>query len=251
MFRLDGKTAVISGGAQGIGRGIAEVLSEAGADVFFCDVNEIQGQQTAEELTRKVRRPVHFVRADVTEPSQMQAFIDTAVMHTGRVDIVCNNASCTTGPQSDVVTGTDEEWQRNFAIGLLGMRHLTAAAIPHMIDSGGGAVIVISSIQALAGCPTSAAYSSIKAAQIGFVKSVAYDYGPRNIRANAICPGPIAVWYSPRPGSSAHEWQKAQTMLGRTAAPRDIGYAALYLASDEASFVTGAVLPVDGGWTAK
>jgi 3-oxoacyl-[acyl-carrier protein] reductase len=250
VFRLDGKTALISGGAQGIGRGIGEVLADAGAVVYFCDLDEATGRQTEAEL-RERSAGVTFVRADVSRPEQMKVFVATAREQTGRIDIVCNNASYTTGPQTALVDSTDQEWDQNIAIGLMGARFLTAAAIPHMISGGGGSIIVVSSIQAVTGCPSSAAYTTVKAAQLGFVRSIAADYGPHNIRANAICPGPIRVRYSPEPGSAGHEWQKAQTMLGRTGVPRDIGYAALYLASDEGAFVTGAILPVDGGWTAK
>jgi NAD(P)-dependent dehydrogenase (short-subunit alcohol dehydrogenase family) len=132
----------------------------------------------------------------------------------------------------------------------MGMQYLSAAALPRIIDQKGGAMVVISSIQALVGCASSTAYSTMKAAQIGFMKSAACDYGKYNIRVNAICPGPITVWYSPAPGSDLYNWQVNNTMLKRVAKPREIGNAALFLASEEGSFVTGAVLPVDGGWTA-
>jgi NAD(P)-dependent dehydrogenase (short-subunit alcohol dehydrogenase family) len=120
-----------------------------------------------------------------------------------------------------------------------------------MLQQKQGSIVNIASIQALVGCPTSVAYTSMKSAMLGLTVSTAYDYGSQNIRANAICPGPIQTRISPKPGETSYQWQCDQTMLGRVGYPREIAYAALFLASDEASFVTGAVIPVDGGWTAK
>lgn len=249
MFRMDGKTVLITGGAQGIGYGIAEVMVEAGAHVFLCDLDAEKGEAAAAALRAQGGR-AEFFAADVTSPRQVAGFVEYAAGRTGRIDVLCNNASWTSGPQHDVANATDEEWEQNFRVGLMGTQYATQSALPHMIRQKSGSVIVISSIQALAGCPSSAAYTSIKAAQLGFVRSAAFDYGPHNIRVNAVCPGPIQVGYSPKPGSAGYDYQVRSTMLRRVGQPREIGHAVLYLASDEASFVTGAVLPVDGGWTA-
>jgi NAD(P)-dependent dehydrogenase (short-subunit alcohol dehydrogenase family) len=119
-----------------------------------------------------------------------------------------------------------------------------------MIQQRRGSIIITSSIQGMVACPNSVSYTTVKAGLIGFTKSAACDYGKYNIRVNAISPGPISVGYSPKPGEPAHTYQINNTFLGRVGMPREVGYAALYLASDESSFVTGTVLPVDGGWTA-
>jgi NAD(P)-dependent dehydrogenase (short-subunit alcohol dehydrogenase family) len=250
MFRLNGKTAIVSGASQGIGQGIAQVLAEAGAHVFLCDIKDEAGEQAAATL-RENGFAATYQRADVTRPQDTAAVASAALSQTGRVDIVVNNASCTTGEQHRFDEATDAEWQMNIEIGLLGTRNLTVACLPAMMKQQSGSIIVISSAQGLVGCPASGPYSVIKTAQVGFVRSAAYDYAKHNIRVNAICPGPITVWYSPKEGSPGYDFQIQSTLLGRRGEPRDIGYAALYLASDEANYVTGAVLPVDGGWTAK
>ena len=120
-----------------------------------------------------------------------------------------------------------------------------------MLERKAGSIVNIVSIQAMVGCPTSVAYTTAKAGLLGYTLSAAYDYGSRNVRVNAICPGPIQTRISPKPGEPAYQWQCDQTMLGRVGYPREIAMAALFLASDEASYITGAVIPVDGGWTAK
>jgi len=250
VFSLSGKTVLVTGAAQGIGYGIAEVAAEAGAHVFTCDLDVVTGEAAAAEL-REAGRQVQFRAADVSSRKQVQDFIDFAVAATGRIDSLINNAAFTTGPQNNVVGATDQEWERNFRIALMGTQYCTQAVLPHMMQQRSGSILVISSVQALAACPDSTAYTSIKAAQLGFVRSAAHDYGKHNIRVNAICPGPIKVGYSPQQGSPALEWQISRTMLGRVGLSREIGYAAAFLASDESSYITGATIPVDGGWSAK
>jgi NAD(P)-dependent dehydrogenase (short-subunit alcohol dehydrogenase family) len=120
-----------------------------------------------------------------------------------------------------------------------------------MLARKNGSIVNVVSIQAMVGCMTSVSYTSIKAALLGYTLSAAYDYGPQNIRVNSLCPGPIQTRISPRPGESHYEWQRSQTMLGRVGYPKEVAYAATFLASDEASYITGVTLPVDGGWTAK
>jgi NAD(P)-dependent dehydrogenase (short-subunit alcohol dehydrogenase family) len=120
-----------------------------------------------------------------------------------------------------------------------------------MIVQEKGSIVNVVSIQAMVGCPTSVAYTATKAALLGYTLSAAYDYGPRNIRVNSLCPGPIQTRISPKPEEPHYKWQCDQTVLGRVGYPREVAWAALFLASDEASYVTGATLPVDGGWTSK
>jgi NAD(P)-dependent dehydrogenase (short-subunit alcohol dehydrogenase family) len=143
-----------------------------------------------------------------------------------------------------------EEWERNCRITLMGAASFIKTTLPFMLPQKSGSIINISSIQGMVGARQSAAYTSIKHALIGLTRSVAYDFGPQNIRCNALCPGPITVRYSPPPGSDFHKLQISKTMLNRTGHPHEIASAALFLASDESSYITGAVLPVDGGWTA-
>ena len=114
-----------------------------------------------------------------------------------------------------------------------------------------GAIVNIASIQALVGCPASVAYAASKSALLGFTLSAAYDYGRYNIRVNAVCPGAIQTRISPRPDDPFYDWQCRQTLLGRVGDPKDVAWAALFLASDEAAYITGGMLAVDGGWTSK
>ncbi len=250
MFNLAGKTAIVTGASSGIGRAIAQTYAKAGATVYMCGLEAELGNAVAAEIQTS-GGSAHYFAVDISDADATRELVESAGIATGRIDILCNNASYTTGQQHDVIGASDEEWQRNIAVGIMGMHYCTQAALPWMIKGGGGSIIVISSIQALAACASSAPYTTVKAAQLGFVLSAACDYGKHNIRVNAICPGPIQVDYSPKPGTPGYQYQVDQTLLGRVGQPTEIAHAALYLASDEASFVTGITMPVDGGWTAK
>lgn len=249
MERLRGKVAIVTGGSNGIGKAISEIFAEEGARVVIADIETESGERTAAEIVRKGGNAV-FCRTDVGSVADASATVSLAAGNSGRVDILCNNAAYIT-EWNDIIGSTAEEWERAFRVNLMGAYNLTKEVLPLMLREKQGSIVNIASIQALVGCPTSVAYTSMKSAMIGLTLSTAYDYGPQNIRANAICPGPIQTRISPKPGEASYQWQCDQTMLGRVGCPREIAYAALFLASDEASFVTGAVIPVDGGWTAK
>lgn len=250
MFSLTSKTAIVTGGGTGIGKAIATAYANAGANVFICGLDPASGHETVASIA-SAGGSAAFTALDLGDAEATRAFVLSAGEATGRIDILCNNASHTSGAQHAVLEAPPEEWESNIRVGLLGMQYCTQAALPWMIKARSGSIIVISSIQALAACASSAPYTTIKAAQLGFVKSAACDYGKYNIRVNAICPGPIQVDYSPKPGSEGHVYQVSQTLLGRVGEPEEIANAALYFAADESSFVTGVTLPVDGGWTAR
>lgn len=249
MDRLKGKVAIVTGGANGIGRAISEVFAEEGAWVLVVDVEDGAGNDTAAGICGRGGRAA-YCHADVSLPEDAARAVRTAAAVTGRIDVLCNNAAYL-GKFHAVLESTAEEWDRCIRVALMGTHHFTKETLPYMIPHRQGSVINIVSIQALAGCMTSVSYTATKAALLGYTLSAAYDYGPHNIRVNSLCPGAIQTRISPQPGSSHFEWQCNQTMLGRVGEPREIAYAALFLASDEASYVTGATLPVDGGWTAK
>jgi NAD(P)-dependent dehydrogenase (short-subunit alcohol dehydrogenase family) len=174
---------------------------------------------------------------------------DVAAALNGRVDVLCNNAAYV-GPGHALALATEEEWERCYRISLLGTQRFIAAALPYMVRQQNGSIINIASVQGLVAGRDSAAYTSIKHAIIGLTRSVAYDYGAQNVRVNAICPGAIQTRISPKPGDELYQRQIDKTFLGRTGTPREVAHAALFLASDAASYVTGAAIPVDGGWTA-
>jgi len=240
VITLDNKVAIVTGGAHGIGRAIAEIFGLAGALVIIADIEPATWYEELANIT--------FVQADVADPADVQRVIKTAA-YNGHIDILCNNAAYV-GPGHASADATDEEWDRCFRVSLLGTQRFTAAVLPHMVRQQSGSIINIASVQGLVAGRDSAAYTSIKHAIIGLTRSVAYDYGPHNIRANAICPGAIETRISPPPGSELHQRQLAKTFLGRTGTPEEVAYAALFLASDAASYITGAAIPVDGGWTA-
>ena len=248
MNRLSGKTAVVSGGAKGIGQAIAQMFAEEGAWVLILDT-DADGEETVESI-RDSGGAGMFYRADVADEAAVTSAVKLTAAERNGIDIVCNNAAYL-GPGHAVLESTREEWTSCIQVSLMGTHHVTKAALPHMLQKTSGSIINISSIQALTGCPDSIAYTATKSALLGYTLSAAYDYGKQNIRVNAICPGPIQTRISPKPGTGHYEWQVGNTMLGRVGSAREIGAAAVFLASDEASYITGVMLPVDGGWTAK
>ena len=235
MIKLKGKVAIVTGGAHGIGRAIAETFAKCGAQVVVADIEDAAMPQ--------------FVRADVSSPADVRAVIGAALSINGRIDVLCNNAAYL-GRGHGALDATKDEWRRCFEVSLMGAQHLTRGVLPYMIAQRSGSIINISSIQGIAAARDSVAYTSVKHGLIGFTRSVAYDYGPHNIRCNAICPGAIRTRISPPEGSELHQRQISKTFLGRTGLPQEVAAAALFLASDAASYITGIALPVDGGWSA-
>jgi len=233
MINLQGKVAIVTGGANGIGRAIAAIFKDAGAQMVVADIEEAPGA----------------VRADVSSVEDVERAVAAAAAINGRIDVLVNNAAYL-GNAHAALDATDEEWERSFAVSLMGAQYFTQAVLPYMIAQRSGSIINISSVQGIAAARNSVAYTSVKHGLIGFTRSVAYDYGPHNIRANAICPGAIRTRVSPPEGSELHQRQIEKTFLGRTGEVNEVAWAALFLASDAASYITGAVIPVDGGWSA-
>jgi NAD(P)-dependent dehydrogenase (short-subunit alcohol dehydrogenase family) len=244
MITLENKTAIVTGASHGIGRAIALMFDRAGAEVTLFDIDDAAGQLVAAEMTHG-----RFVHCDVASALDVQRAVDQAASASGRIDVLCNNAAFL-GSAHALLESTDEEWEKCYRVSLLGTQNCTRAALPYMLRHKSGSVINISSVQGLVAARNSAAYTSVKHALIGFTRSVAYDYGPQNVRVNAICPGAIRTRTSPPIGSELHQRQIGKTFLGRTGEVNEIAWAALFLASDAASYITGVALPVDGGWTA-
>jgi NAD(P)-dependent dehydrogenase (short-subunit alcohol dehydrogenase family) len=248
MNRVRDKVAIVTGGANGIGRAISELLAEEGARVLVADIEHPSGSEAVAEIQANGGR-AEFCRTDVSLPDEVNRAVGMAAAWNGRIDILCNNAAYLSEDFHAALESTQEEWRKCIDVALLGTHYFTKAALPYMIAQKSGSIVNVVSIQAMEGMMTSAAYTATKAALLGYTMSVAYDYGPHNIRVNSLCPGPIQTRISATPGGVHYRWQCDQTTLGRVGQPREVAWAALFLASDEASYVTGATLPVDGGWT--
>ncbi len=246
MITLENKVAIVTGAAHGIGRAIAELFVEAGAHVLASDLDEGAWSTLPSGNSGGSGR---LMRGDAAMPDDIRKVVDVAAAINGRIDVLCNNAAYL-GPGHAAGEATEEEWERCYRVSLLGTQRFIAAVLPYMIRQQNGSIINIASVQGLVGARNSAAYTSTKHAIVGLTRSVAYDYGPQNVRANALCPGAIQTRISPKPGDELYRRQIGKTFLGRVGTPREVAYAALFLASDAASYITGAAIAVDGGWTA-
>jgi 3-oxoacyl-[acyl-carrier protein] reductase len=248
MNRLHDKIAIVTGAAHGIGRAIAEQFAQQGAAILVADIDETAGEETA-AIIRARGQAASFIKTDVANEDHVAHAVKLAGSSRGRIDILCNNAGLIIG-WHDIQNADAEEWDRSYRINLMGATHFTKHTLPFMLPHKAGSIINISSVQGIVASRQSPAYATMKHALIGLTRNIAYDFGPQGIRCNAICPGPIRVRYSPEPGTELHQRQISKTMLGRTGEPVEVAHAAVFLASEESSYVTGAILPVDGGWTA-
>jgi len=250
MDRVKGKVAIVTGGANGIGKAICELFAEEGAWVLIADIEEGPGQETVRSI-RAAGGQAEFCRADVSNQEDVKRAVAMAAAHNGRIDILCNNAAYLGPDFHAAVESTDMEWRKCIDVALMGTHYFTKAALPYMIAQKQGSIVNVVSIQAMEGMMTSVAYTATKAALLGYTMSVSYDYGQQNIRINSLCPGPIQTRIGADPADPHYKWQCDQTTLGRVGYPKEVAWAALFLASDESSFVTGITLPVDGGWTSS
>jgi len=250
-MRLENKVALISGGARGMGAAEARMFAREGAKVVIGDVLEAEGRQVEAEIN-EVGGECLFLRLDVTSESDWQKAVETAVARFGKLDILVNNAGVVArGVLEDT---TSEEWDRVMNINAKGVFLGTKAAIPEMRKAGGGSIVNISSMSGMVGQPNiQPVYNASKGAVRIFTKSVAVQYAKEGIRVNSVHPGAVDTPMSAERQADPEAQREtiAHIPLGRTAQPEEVAYGVLYLASDEASFVTGSELVIDGGTIAQ
>ena len=252
-MKLKNQVALITGAAQGIGRAIAILFAKEGAKIAVNDINREGGDQTVTEI-RKAGGEAVFVFGDVSKSVDVEKMVNATVKSYGKLNILVNNAAVDV---RGLVTEMPEEvWDRTMDVIAKGTFLCTKYAIPEMIKQGGGSIVNIVSQSAFSVSYGSCAYCASKAAQLNLTKSTAWDYGSKNIRANAICPGPIKTDLMRRyletfkdPALAEHIIT-LRTPLHKWGTTEDVARLALYLASDESSFMTGAALIIDGGETA-
>ena len=250
-MRLENKVAVVTGGAQGIGQAIVQKFVAEGARVALLDIDEPRGRAEAERHGDAVR----FIRCDITREADVAAAIAGTVEAFGTVDILVNNAGVNT--YFDATTMTEDEWEKVFAVDLKGAWLCCKHALPHMREQGSGAIVNIASIHAFMTTYNQFPYAAAKSGMVGMTRSLALDFGKHQIRVNAICPGWVRTqlvdeWLELQPeGKAAEQRVLDQQPLGRMAAPMEIANFVAFVASDEASFMTGAALLIDGGLSAR
>lgn len=255
MDRLKGKVAIITGAALGLGRATALRMAEEGASVALLDMAEKEGQALAQELTGR-GLPARFWRCDVSQEAEVARVIGEVAQHFGRLDVLVNNAGVS-GANKPTHEITEAEWDWVQAINVKGVFFCTKHAIPHLKQAGGGSIINLSSIYGLVGGADVPPYHASKGAVRLMSKTDALIYAPDKIRVNSVHPGfiwtPMVEHHLSAMGD-VEEGRKATDALhplGHIGEPDDIAWGCVYLASDEAKFVTGSELVIDGGYTAR
>ena len=252
MFRLDKKTAIITGGGSGIGKAIAEVFAKQGAQVYVLDMDEKGGTATVDEI-RSDKGEAVFLKCNVAAQKEVKAIVAEIAQKQGAIDILVNNAGIAHIGQAD--TTSEEDFDRIVSVNIKGVYNCLHAVIPYMKEKG-GVILNMASVAALVGIPDRFVYSTAKGAVAAMTLSVAKDYLKDHIRCNSISPArvhtPFVDGYLSKtyPGQEAEMYEKLSKTqpIGRMAKPVEIAHLALYLCSDEASFITGCDYPIDGGF---
>ncbi len=245
MIDLCGKAAIVTGGARGIGRAVVLRLARQGADVVFIDRGPAEASDATRSDVEELGRRCIWTDGDVTDPEAMPALVARTMEEFGRVDILVNNAGIT---RDDLIMRmTIDDWRRVLEVNLFGAFYATKAVLRPMLKARAGRIVNIASVSGQAGQAGQANYSSSKAALIGLTKATAREVASRGITCNAVAPGFVETPLTQDLPAELQETIKKQTPLGRFGTPEEIAYAVAFLASDEAAYITGQVLGVDGG----
>jgi len=254
--RLDGRVALVTGAGSGIGRAAAELFAAEGVAVAVVDLNAEGAEETVAKITAAGGRAV-AITANVAVAAEVEAAVARAVGELGRLDVLYNNAGVDSA--GSVADATEDDWDRCFAVNAKGTFLFSRAVVPHMEEAGGGAIVNQGSVAGLVAVPNFAAYCAAKGAVVSLTRSMAIDLAARRIRVNAICPGtvftPLMEPMLRARGGGDLEAGLAKTLvkypIGRLGTPEEIARVALFLASDDASFLTGSIVTADGGMTAQ
>jgi NAD(P)-dependent dehydrogenase (short-subunit alcohol dehydrogenase family) len=255
MMRLKGKVSVVTGGGSGIGRATSMLFSREGSKVVVADVDDAAGSNVAHAITSDGGEAI-FVHADVTKSADAERLVKSCVERFGRLDILANIAGI--GPIGTVLTTPEDVWDKVMAVNLKALYLCSKYAIPVMARHGGGAIINMASVSGLVGGTDEAAYDASKGGVVQLTKSMALDFGKDNIRVNCVCPGNthtpmldrLVEKYPEQPREKTFEHFKNKNVaLKRLIKPEEVASVVLFLASNEASAVTGSAYVVDGGWT--
>ncbi|MBI2430914.1 MAG: glucose 1-dehydrogenase [Candidatus Levybacteria bacterium] len=249
-MRLQGKVAIVTGGGTGIGQGIAVLFAKEGASIVVFGRRPEPLNETVQLIKQKGGKAI-AIPTDVSLFEQVQKAVQQVVTQFGKIDILVNNAGVYL--PHDALSASEEEWNTVMSIDLKGVWTCAKAVLPQMLKAGSGKIVNIASIAGLIGFEQSAAYCAAKGAVVNLTREMALDYAPKGINVNAIAPGVIESDMT-KPFLSEEASKKSfldKTPIGRIGKPEDIGYAAVYLASNESDFVVGHTLVVDGGWTIR
>lgn len=257
-MRLKDKVAIITGATSGIGRATAVLFSKEGAKVAVVGRRMDEGKETV-RMVKETGGHAIFIKADVSKDSEVKNMVEEAIKVFGKVDILFNNAGINPdSAKKPLIECSEEDWNEVMEVNLKGMFLTSKFIIPHVIKNGGGSIINTSSNWGLVAGKNRCAYITSKGGVIALTKSMAIDYAQYNIRVNCICPAIVETDMAKEVLAKARKdknfWQEvisSKIPLGRPSTPEEVAYSALFLASDESSFITGNVLMVDGGYTAQ
>ncbi len=253
-MRLEQRIAVITGAGSGIGREMALLFAREGASILAADLNGTAAEATA-GMVKEAGGTCAALAVDASKPADVERMIAQAIETYGRVDILCNNAGI--GSTTDVVDCEPDEWDRVMTVNVKSVYLGCKYAVPHMIEQGGGVIVNTASVAGMVGIVKRASYSASKGAVIALTRQVAIEYVEQGIRVNCICPGTVdSPWVGrlldeTADPAAARAGLVARQPMGRLGDPKEIAKAALYLASDDAAFITGTGLVIDGGLTAR
>jgi len=250
LISLEGKTAIVTGSASGIGSVVAKRLAEAGANIALFDIDKHKGQQIEEDI-RQLGTKANFYACDVSVRSDCQNAVDDVSRNFGNLDILVNNAGVIN--RKNIVELGEKEWDHVLRVNLKSVYQLSHCVIPHMVQNGGGSIVNIGSGWGIKGGPNAVAYCASKGGVVNLTRAMAIDHGKQGVRVNCVCPGDVHTELLEKESAQVHQdlgeflAEAADRPIPRVGSPDDVANAVLFLTCQLSSWVTGSVLVVDGG----